>query len=192
MLLILMPARDMVCVVKQVDWEGCAVPEYFRRERNQCLVLCLCPQAHQRRLSFFPLRGLDWRRVAGGDSRVLCRSPHLSQLKYQEKQAEASPRFPFAAGKWFPCVARGAASGGCSLGVAKAKCPWGWFALFACSKAPLLGVFFSCAGTGLRGPGEADGSLLYLQNGDLSMYQCNARAGCDCCCSSTSGNIAGA
>lgn len=137
-----MPARDMVRFVKQVDWEGCAVPKYFRRERNQCRLLCLSPQAHQRRLSFFPLRGLDWRRVAGGDSRVLCHSPHLSQLKYQEKQAEASPRFPSAAGKWFPCVARGAASGGCCLGVAKAKSPWGWFALFACSKAPLLGVFF--------------------------------------------------
>ena len=141
--------------------------------------------------SFFPLRGPDWRRVAGGASCVLCRSPLLSQLKYRRKRAEASPHFPFAAGKRVPRVARGAAGGGCCLGVAKAKGPRAG-SLRSPARKLLCWEFWSCLGTGSRGPGEADGFLLYLQNGDASTYQFSACAGCDCCCTSTSGNIAGA
>lgn len=158
----------------------------------RCLSLPTSPSKEA--LSFFPLRGPVQRRVAGGDSRVLCRSPLLSQLKYQGKWAEVSPHFPFAAGKRVPCVARGAASGGCCLGVAKAKGPWAGFAgfaLFACPKAPLLGVLV-LPSIGSCGPGKADGFLLCLRNGDASAYQCSTHTGCDCCCTSMSRNIAGA
>lgn len=133
-----MLARVVVHVIKWVSREGCAVLKYFRAERNQCLVLCLSLQAHQS--SFFPVRGPDQRRAAGGDGRVLCRSDLLSLLKHRGRRAGASPHFPFAAGKRVPRVARAAAGGGCCLGAAKAKGPRAGLALFARPKAPPLGV----------------------------------------------------
>jgi len=160
------------------------VLKYFRRERNRCLVVSFPTSPSNEALSFFP-----WRIVAGGDSCVLCCSPLLSQPQYRGKQAEASPRFPFAAGKRVPCVARGAASGRCCLGVAKAKYPQ---AGSLCSPARKLLCWecWCCSSTGSRRRGEVDGFCLSLQNGDASVYQCSARAGCDFCCTSTSGNIA--
>lgn len=150
-------------------------------------------QAYQRKL-FFSLEGTGLEESSRRWQ--LCLLPFSAFVSWNTwgsggKWAEASPDFPFAAGKQVPCVARAAASGSCCLSVAKAKGP-GASSLCSPTQKLLSWEFWSCPSTGSRGPGEKDGLLLYLQDGDASSVSVQAHTGCDCCRASTSGNSAGA
>lgn len=117
----------------------------------------------------------------------------FSPLKPAEAWGEAGrsePSLPLRSRKAGPLCCKGS-SGGCCLGMAKAKGVWAGLLCWPAWKL-IVGSF---------GPALAQArvvlvrelvSFSYLQNGEASMYQCSTGAVCDCCCASTSGNLAGA
>lgn len=178
-----MPTRNMVSVRKWGDYKVVLCLNISGDKAVPCSLSL--PEAHQRRLFLF----FSWEHQTTGEQQEMTAVFFAVLLsKPAETPGEvgrSEPSLPLCSRKAGPLCCKGNSQwrllprcGKSKMSLVGSLCSPAW---------KLLGwEFWPCPSTGSCGHGEANAFLLYVQKRDVSMYQCSAYTGCDCCCTSRS------